>query len=295
MEEALEMGDELKKYEKFLKNLPVIPEVATKIMSMAEDKLDISFKELENIIKLDPGLTTKILKVANSALYARQREIKSLQMAITLLGFKNIKSLVLLVTASNMFLELNKKEFFQVFWSHSINTAFLSKHIAMRTGKKEIADESFLGGMLHDIGQTAFFNTDQEGYLEIIEQSKKDNRRIEEMEEARFGMNHKHLGASILEKWYFPDLYVDLAREHESLNITSKYKTIIIIVSAADLISKILGFGFGSPDKETLFAQLQPHIGLNDADMEYYKNDFLKDLSEDSLYKECESLFGLKK
>ena len=81
-------------YEKFMKQLPVIPEVATKIMGIAEDGSEISFQELENIIKVDPGLTTKILRVANSAMYARQREIKNLQMAITLLGLKNIKSLV---------------------------------------------------------------------------------------------------------------------------------------------------------------------------------------------------------
>ena len=100
------------KYESYLKNLPVMPEVATRVMRIAEDKLDISFKELEEIIKLDPGLTVKILRIANSALYARQREIKSLQMAITLLGFKNIKSLVLLVAASNTFARYKKTAFY---------------------------------------------------------------------------------------------------------------------------------------------------------------------------------------
>ncbi len=48
-------------YERYLKQLPVIPEVAAKIVRIAEDKLDISFKELENIIKVDPGMTAKIL------------------------------------------------------------------------------------------------------------------------------------------------------------------------------------------------------------------------------------------
>jgi hypothetical protein len=86
-----------------LKDIPVMPEVAAKVARLTEDRLEISFRELETIIKTDPGLTAKILKIANSALYARQREIKSLQMAITLLGFKNIKSLVLLITASGFF------------------------------------------------------------------------------------------------------------------------------------------------------------------------------------------------
>ena len=77
-------------FEIYLKHLPVMPAVSQKILQHAEGGEDISFKELEDLIKLDPGLTAKILKVANSALYARQREITTLQMAITLLGLKNI-------------------------------------------------------------------------------------------------------------------------------------------------------------------------------------------------------------
>ena len=114
----------MEQYEKYLKNLPVIPDVAAKILTIPEDAKNISFKELEELIKIDPGLTTKILKVANSALYARQREITTLQMAITLLGFKNIKSLVILTTASNVFAKQSKTEFYKEFWKHSVLTAF---------------------------------------------------------------------------------------------------------------------------------------------------------------------------
>ena len=165
-------------YEQYLKKLPVIPEVATKIMSIAEEKLDISFKELENIIKMDPGLTAKILKIANSALYARQREITSLQMAITLLGFKNIKSLVMLVTASNTFAKYKKTEFYQFFWKHSILTAFFAKHISLRCNKKELSEEVFLSAILHNIGQVALFNSDQEKYPDLSVQKKRKMQEI---------------------------------------------------------------------------------------------------------------------
>ena len=86
-----------------IKEVPIMPEVSTKILNLEVDNLQISFNELEKVVLLDPALTAKILKVANSALYARQKEIKNLQQAITLLGFKMIKSLVLLVSASNIF------------------------------------------------------------------------------------------------------------------------------------------------------------------------------------------------
>ena len=86
-----------------IRDLPVMPEVASKILGLGRGAGEISFTQLEEIIKVDVGLTAKILKIANSALYARQREIRDLRTAITMLGFKNIKTLVLLVTASGLF------------------------------------------------------------------------------------------------------------------------------------------------------------------------------------------------
>ena len=208
------------KYEKYLKQLPVIPDVAAKIMSMADGASDISFKELEDTIKVDPGLTAKIPRVANSALYARQREIKSLQMAITLLGLKNIKSLVLLVTASNLMPQLTKKGFYQMFWKHSICTAFLARHITLRCNQKDVADEAFLGGLIHDIGQAAFFNADQARYEQLIDSLATNQAKITDLEREAYGVDHRDLGASILQKWFFPNIFVDIAKEHISPNIT---------------------------------------------------------------------------
>jgi putative nucleotidyltransferase with HDIG domain len=279
-------------YEKYLKNLPVIPEVARKIMSMAEDKLDISFKELENIIIVDPGLTAKILKVANSALYARQREIKSLQMAITLLGFKNIKSLVMLVTASNAFSKHKNSVFYQTFWKHSVISAFLSKHIAMRINQSENAEEYFLAGLLHDIGQVALFHSDAAKYENLIKTVEEENKVLETEEEELYQINHKDLGGSILQKWFFPDQYVDVAKEHKSSNITSVHKQMISVISIADIISESLGFGHIAADAKELLSNLLLYTGLKEEDIKYYTDDYMNDLKKEPLFNECKALFN---
>jgi HD-like signal output (HDOD) protein len=64
-------------YTQYLKNLPIMPDIAARVINMAGGGKDISFGDLEEVIKLDPGLTTKVLKVANSSMYARQREIST--------------------------------------------------------------------------------------------------------------------------------------------------------------------------------------------------------------------------
>ncbi len=282
------------KYVKYLRNLPVIPEVAAKILSIAENKLDISFKELENIIKMDPGLTAKILKIANSALYARQREITSLQMAITLLGFKNIKSLVLLVTASNTFARFKKTEFYQEFWKNSILTAFAAKRIALRTGKKDQAEEVFLAALLHHIGQVAFFNVDQEQYQQLYYRAREESRPIEIFEKETFGLDYRELGASILQEWNFPELYVDVAREHKSENVTSRHKALIMIVSVAALAVEIYLLDHHSQAQEELLARIIPYTDLTESDLSYYRDHFMQDLRDDDLFQECQELFGIK-
>jgi putative nucleotidyltransferase with HDIG domain len=271
-------------YEQYLKNLPVIPEVATKILSMTEEKLDISFRKLEELVKMDPGLTAKILKIANSALYARQREIKSLQTAITLLGFKNIKSLVILLTASGSFGRLAREEFYTFFWRHSLLSAFFARHLALRSGKAGIGEECFIAGLLHDIGHVAFFHTDREKYRQVVDQLLKGSAWVEGLEEMLFGFNHRTFGAALLEKWSFPDVYVDAAREHETLNL---------IVTAAALLAEMSRVGQLEPTQRELLGQVLPRISLGDADLEYYRQGFMIDLQKDPLFQEFSALFRL--
>ena len=274
----------MKDFSKYLNSMPVMPDISARIISIPEDNLTISFKELEEMIKVDPGLTTKILKVANSAMYARQTEITSLQTAITMLGFRTIKSLVFLVSASNMFKTNDKDDFFKYFWKHSITTAFLARHIAVKGGFKRLSDEAFLAALLHDIGRAAMYQADPELYTAL--------RGIED-ERKFFGADHKEVGENVLKNWSFPPVYVDTAREHGSLNITSPHKTIILIVSAADLLS---GHFSESPLSETDDEKLDAlllRLSLKPEDRDFYLSSFQEQMQQMPMFRECSSLFGI--
>lgn len=159
----------MEEFEKYINDLPIIPDVASKIMSITESNFNISFKELEEIIMIDPMLTSRILKVANSALYARQSEIVNLKMAIGLLGFNNIKSLVLLITASQFSKKLTTSDYMNKFWRHSIATAFIAKHIMHRRKERANEETAFVAGLLHDIGQVALFQSNPEDYENLLD------------------------------------------------------------------------------------------------------------------------------
>lgn len=279
--------------EKAMKELPVIPDVAMKIVGMAEESMDLSFGQLEDLIKLDPILSAKILKVANSALYARQREITSLKMAISLIGFKTIKSLVLLISASNLFSKYRKTQFYRMFWRHSLYSAFASKRLTSLSSTKEWAEQLFLTGLFHDIGQIALYNADPEGYERILKRRQEENLRIRALEQEYFGTTHTEVGAEVLNRWNFPPLFVEVALFHGRDVVTSTNRKWIAIVSMADILANEFE-GFPLPqEKESVLQELSQTIALKQDDITALRRNFLNTLKEDPLYRECEQLFYL--
>jgi len=281
----------MEKFDKYIKDLPIIPDVASKIMAIADDNFDISFKELEDIIMIDPMLTARILKVANSAMYSRQSEIANLQVAIGLLGFKNIKSLVLLITASQFSKELKPSEYMTNFWRHSIATAFIAKHIMHR--KKDRANEeiAFVAGLLHDIGQAVLFQSDPSLYAELLKSMEGLDEAVELAERRFYQTDHREIGASLLDSWNFPDVYVDAAKEHNTLNINSKYKKLVLTVTLADILSDYIGYGQKEGSREDLLKNVLVLTNHSEEDLEYFKSTYLDIFEEDPLFKECQRLF----
>jgi len=112
-------------------------------------------------------------------------------------------------------------------------------------------------------------------------------------EKDKYGVSHKDVGAHILKSWNFPNIFVDAASEHGSLNVTSPYKVVIMGISTADLISTKLDATEGSSILDQQIQGFLPHIGLKESDVAYYKESFLDSMKDDPLFQECQNLFSL--
>jgi putative nucleotidyltransferase with HDIG domain len=279
-----------------IKDIPIMPQVATKILQLKEENLEISFKELENIILIDPALTSKILKVANSALYARQREIINLQQAIALLGFKMIKSLVLLVCASNIYgtsgvktgafsKQVRSKSTRVGMWRHLVLTAFLSKHLAQKLGDDEKSESIFIAGLLHDIGRIVFLLNASDSYETYLERvASEPDRDILSVEESIFGSTHQEVGKIVLQRWNFPDELIDAISHHHSEKIESPYRRIVEIVGLANVYARIL-IGESLSDSEIRLKESHMRSLAVSPDIdEYICSRLLRDLERDELY-----------
>jgi len=180
--------------------LPSPPAIAVRIIE-AVKKEETSFDELSRIIVADPALTSKVLKAANSPMYATPSKIDTAQRALTVLGFNALKNIALSFVIANE-LNADSDDFFDFdfFWKRSVTAAVGAELIASLIGKK--SDDIFVTGLLQDIGVVIMYLSSPKDYLIVLEEKKHSELNAIELEKKIFGFDHQEIGMEILS--HFP-------------------------------------------------------------------------------------------
>ncbi len=234
-----------------LDTLPTLPSVATRIFEISS-KSDSSASDLTEIISTDPSLTSKLLKIVNSAFYGFPQGISSIRHAIVILGNEEIIGIVLGVVASNIFKE-KAKEIWQAkfLWKHSVYTAIIGSALC-----KELAgykkSNVFTAGLLHDFGKIFLMDRFSDQYAHIYETISSDKIPLFEMEKDAFGLNHAEIGRIIASNWNLPEPLINAIGFHHQPFLSPAHCEITAIVGFADYLSnEILNMeNTDSTDKE---------------------------------------------
>ena len=186
--------------------LPVLPAVAARLLSLLEDP-EIGMEELTEIISRDPALASKVLKVANSAYYGFAAEIATLDHAVAVLGLNMLKSLALSVGVVDNLPRSKKSPFLTLdgLWLHSVAVATVIKELAGRLPRAAELDHLFVVGLLHDVGKIVllhFFHGEYQKALEVAMQGGEKPLYLAERE--IIGLDHGEVGAMLLGRWKFP-------------------------------------------------------------------------------------------
>ena len=205
---------------KNLDQLPSIPEVASKLITMVNDP-DVSFKLVAEELSKDQSMTTNILKLCNSAYFNKGKEISSIDRAIVTLGLKEVKDIVMVLATKPILdkfvlgYDLGKGDL----WKQGLVVATLAKRIAILKGKKPIADVAFTGGIIHNVGKIVLAMFVHSTYKDIIEMVKTQEVTFNAAEQAIMGFNHQEISEKILEKWNFPDVLKAIVRFYQKIDI----------------------------------------------------------------------------
>lgn len=231
---------------KSVENLPALSEVVSRCMTMLGDP-NCSIRELTELISKDQSITAKIIRIANSAFYGYSRQIKTLSDAIVILGFRQIRTLLITASTSNHL--SGKVEGYMIakgeLWKHSYAVAFTSGLISRLTNKGE-SDEIFTAGILHDIGKLVLGNHLKGSYRDIVSYAQKKNISIAAAEEKILGMHHAEVGGLILEHWNFPEVMTESVRMHHNPLDVEENRDLVGVLNLADNWVRERGIGVGA-------------------------------------------------
>lgn len=200
--------------------IPTLPAVVPKLLRLIESEKS-NTDDIANAISQDPALTSKILKVANSAYYGFSQEISSMDKAVPLLGFNMVKSLALSIGVIRSLPSQKESSRFsrQGLWTHSLAVATAMEKLGRRLRK---GDDGYLFviGLLHDIGKIVLDQFFCDLFQRALEEA--DNLAAYELylaERTVIGFDHGEVGSMLLTRWKFPTAISDPIAIHHQREI----------------------------------------------------------------------------
>lgn len=194
--------------------LPILPVAVTKFAQRADDP-NVEIRELCQIIETDSGLTTELLKYANSSAVSLRKKASTAQNAITLLGIRNTK-LYLLTTAVKRAMRGTESKLInlQNFWMTNLERAILAQNVARLL--KADADLAFAAGMLQDFLLPIVTNELYPHYARFAARQESQPVHLADFETQTFQWTHAEAGANIMLAWGFPDDLICCTALHHS-------------------------------------------------------------------------------
>lgn len=245
-------------------DLPSPPDIVTRIIELLRDP-ESDIKELMDTLAKDPALVAKILKTANSAMYARRREVTNLAQALLTLGQAAAMTLAL---SFSLVSSLRKQSGGGIdlvrYWQRSLLTAIAAREIGAAMGAENI-EELFLGGLLQDIGLQVLDKLMPEHYRDL--ENGHIHAVITRHEVEVLGVDHAWVGAWLLERWNLPEMICQAVRyshDTETPDLEADVEQFVNSVSVASRFSEILLNDPGEAGIAAIGVMMQDKLGLDE-------------------------------
>lgn len=201
-----------------------------KILKVVNDE-DSSPQDLYRMVSHDQSLAERVVRVANSAMFGHSGDVRDIQQAVMFLGFDKIKTISMGMTVMD-FLPTRSSFKIKNLWVHSYEVAFLAAAVSDMLPVTS-PRESFLSGLLHDIGRVIFCRMDPDKFLVIETADDMFDREIE-----AYGCTHAHAGLWFAEEIGMPAEILAAIKFHHRPASARDYKDSVAIVALAEALSR---------------------------------------------------------
>jgi len=244
-----QLSDEITKE---IRSIPKYPEHLIQLENLLHDK-DTPFSKVADVIKKDPALTAELLKIVNSAQYYLPQRVNNIQNAVSLIGFRGLKDLLLLFGAQKIL--SSKYQDLDQMWEHAFHVASFAYNIAKEYGYAKLADDAYIAGILHDMGKIIVRSAKPKLADTLTQFCEERGIHGNAIENLSLGTSHARIGSLVAQKWNFPEnLVIPIAFHHHPFLAPDEFIDLVSIVYLANvLVMKLEGRAdLSSIDQEIL-------------------------------------------
>ena len=235
-----------------LEELPTLPIVAVRVLQVTGDDAS-SARQVVDLIHADPALSARILQLVHRADAGIRGEVKTVQRAVSLLGFDAIRSAVL---ALSVFQSMGRKTpgstghfDYDEFWKHCLAVGCCAELMAEEARVPTVTPgEAFVCGLLHDLGKIALSAALPKSFSRVVEAADLLRGNIADVERSVIGLDHMVVGKRLAERWMLPSIIRDCVWLHgqdpRALPSNIKNPRMVNLITLADELVRQQHLGY---------------------------------------------------
>lgn len=222
-----------------LDELPPFPWVAKRLMATVSRE-DVDIHEVGQLIAAEPVFATRVLQLANSPLFALERQVRTISHAIILLGLDRVKAITFTRALEDFIEPALSIQALRLCWQNCLAAALVAEKLA-RCSRMD-ADFAYVAGLLRDIGRLALLVKHPEPYSNLLAVSGEQQFDLLMMERELFDIDHCEAGEWLMQQLPFPPELAEIVAHHHRPLQGDTFR-MLHLVQCADRVTDSLGFG----------------------------------------------------
>lgn len=216
-----------------------LPDIYLRLKAVL-DNPDSSTVDMVAVIRQDPGMTARLLRMVNSAFFGQASKIDTVDRAVNLLGTQQIHDLLLSTTVTEVFGQVsNEVMSMEKYWYASVRCGVTSRLIAYGCNILD-SERLFVAGLLHDIGHLIMYSALADDMISIMQEAESKGAALASIERDKLGFDYTDVGEEIMRSWNFPDSLIEITSCHLEPNKADLFQLETAIVNIARHLEPVM-------------------------------------------------------
>lgn len=199
--------------------------------------------DIARVLSEDSGLTSRLLKLVNSAMFSFPQRIGSVTHAVQVVGTAQVRDLALATSIVSTFDGVpDDLVHMESFWRHSLACGVSARMLAVQRREHNV-ERFFVAGLLHDVGRLVLFLTLPDQMRGCLERSRDAGTPLHEVEREALGFDHAQVGSALMSSWNFPSVFTEVVGYHHMPALASRFPVETAAVHTGDVIANGLCIG----------------------------------------------------